>query len=217
MVNRKIEISKEEICMYLHLPITEASAKMGVSISVLKKRCRGFGIRRWPYRKIRSYEKKVSNLEQNLLRNPEKSFEIVTQIQRFARKREVAISHPEKISSSPTSSQSLDNEVDGLGLLENGVEIEDSDFFNKIHQHRNSSEKVSESTSPVESCSGSPRELSDEELLLSLSNGTCWCSKADESNSGSDAEVNYSDDKSTDTIVLPPCSSFDMVPPAFVF
>ena len=48
MVNRKIEISKEEICMYLHVPITEASAKLGISISVLKKRCRDFGLNHLP-------------------------------------------------------------------------------------------------------------------------------------------------------------------------
>lgn len=223
MVNRKIEISKEEICMYLHVPITEASAKLGISISVLKKRCRDFGIRRWPYRKIKSYEKKVSNLEQNLLRNPEKSFEIATQIQRFSRKRAAAISHPEKI-----TSQGVDVDLTNFGLLENGTEIEDRNFFKKIHSYRNESNlMLSEGNSPFEGNSAIMEEeegdLSDVELLLSLSAGN---GKVNESNNESenenDNESEIENDNEIicgdgDVVVLPPCSSFDLIPPTFTF
>lgn len=233
MVNRKIEISKEEICMYLHVPITEASAKLGISISVLKKRCRDFGIRRWPYRKIKSYEKKVSNLERNLLRNPEKSFEITTQIQRFSRKRQDAISHPESI-----SSQSIENDLNGLALLENGTDIEDSNFFNKIHQYRN--DPAAPRPEDDASADKGHSELNDVELLLSLSSASpagksnndslsglpssgSVSPKVNESNNESDNEMMGSermhvdmDYNDGDVVVLPPCSSFDMIPPAFI-
>lgn len=246
MVNRKIEISKEEICMYLHVPITEASAKLGISISVLKKRCRDFGIRRWPYRKIKSYEKKVSNLERNLLRNPEKSFEITTQIQRFSRKRQAAISHPESI-----SSQGLESDFNGFALLESGTEIEDSNFFNKIHQCRSDhapsirykDDKIQKYSDDSSSILRSENDnLSDVELLLSLSstaaaaagksnngsfsgtNSGSVSPKVNESHNESDNEMimgsenihfgmDYNDG---DVVVLPPCSSFDMIPPAFI-
>lgn len=198
--------------MYLHVPITEASAKLGISISVLKKRCRSFGIRRWPYRKIKSYEKKVTNLERNLLRNPEKSLEIATQIQRFSRKRQAAISHPEKI-----TSNGIEVDMNGFELLENGVDIEDGNFFSKIHKYRNDCASISESSSPAEQISESPssNDLSDVELLLSLSSGAHSNDsvKLSESNSESDEEMSGSEDQ---IVVLPPCSSFDLIPPAFI-
>ncbi|XP_022131644.1 protein RKD3-like [Momordica charantia] len=51
-----------DVWQYLHLPISEASKKLNVCNTVLKKICRRSGLSRWPYRKIRSYERRIAAL-----------------------------------------------------------------------------------------------------------------------------------------------------------
>ena len=41
-----------DVWEYLHLPISEASKKLNVCNTVLKKICRRSGLSRWPYRKV---------------------------------------------------------------------------------------------------------------------------------------------------------------------
>jgi hypothetical protein len=52
----KYTLTKDEIAQYFHLPLEDAAKKIGVCSSVLKRSCRQYGIRRWPYRKVSSFD-----------------------------------------------------------------------------------------------------------------------------------------------------------------
>ena len=47
-------LSKETISQYFYMPITQAAKELNVGLTLLKKRCRELGIRRWPHRKLMS-------------------------------------------------------------------------------------------------------------------------------------------------------------------
>ncbi|EFJ04176.1 hypothetical protein SELMODRAFT_73278, partial [Selaginella moellendorffii] len=49
-------ISLEDLSRYFTMPITQASKELKVSRTVLKKRCREFGIPQWPHHKLKSLE-----------------------------------------------------------------------------------------------------------------------------------------------------------------
>ncbi|EPS73086.1 hypothetical protein M569_01670, partial [Genlisea aurea] len=51
---------------YLDLPMEEAARKMNVCPTVIKKICRKSGVERWPHRKIKSIEAKISKKLQKL-------------------------------------------------------------------------------------------------------------------------------------------------------
>ncbi|XP_058188432.1 protein RKD1-like [Rhododendron vialii] len=51
---------------YFHLPIEEAAREMKVCPTVMKKISRKHGLKRWPHRKIKSIEKKISTRRQSL-------------------------------------------------------------------------------------------------------------------------------------------------------
>ncbi|XP_024519131.1 TPR-containing protein DDB_G0280363-like [Selaginella moellendorffii] len=53
---RMMDISLEDLSRYFTMPITQASKELKVGLTVLKKRCREFGIPRWPHRKLKSLE-----------------------------------------------------------------------------------------------------------------------------------------------------------------
>lgn len=53
----------EELGLHFHLPEKMVAKKLGVCLTSLKKLCRQHGIHRWPYRKLKSIEKKVEKLE----------------------------------------------------------------------------------------------------------------------------------------------------------
>ncbi|KAK4372994.1 hypothetical protein RND71_008378 [Anisodus tanguticus] len=54
---------------YLHLPIETAAKKLNICPSVMKKVCRRDGLLRWPYRKIKSIRRKISQREKSLSSN----------------------------------------------------------------------------------------------------------------------------------------------------
>ena len=49
------------------MPSEEAAKKLGVGLTVLKRICRKFGVPRWPYRKLKSLDRLITNVEVNLL------------------------------------------------------------------------------------------------------------------------------------------------------
>ena len=56
-------VSIEELSQYLHLPEKAVAKELGICLTSLKKLCRGFGITRWPYRKLKSLDKKIAKAE----------------------------------------------------------------------------------------------------------------------------------------------------------
>ncbi|XP_048558747.1 protein RKD5-like isoform X1 [Triticum urartu] len=56
-------ITLADIAPYFHLPIREASRALKIGVSILKQKCRQYGIPRWPHRKIKSLDSLISDLE----------------------------------------------------------------------------------------------------------------------------------------------------------
>jgi hypothetical protein len=56
-------ITLVEIAQCFHLPIREASKTLKIGVSILKKKCREYGIPRWPHRKIKSLDSLIHDLE----------------------------------------------------------------------------------------------------------------------------------------------------------
>lgn len=56
-------ITLVDIAPYFHLPIREASRALKIGVSILKTKCRQYGIPRWPHRKIKSLDSLISDLE----------------------------------------------------------------------------------------------------------------------------------------------------------
>ncbi|KVI06425.1 protein RKD4-like [Cynara cardunculus var. scolymus] len=62
----KIMLSRETISQYFYMPITQAAKELNVGLTLLKKRCRELGIRRWPHRKLMSLQTLINNVQQEL-------------------------------------------------------------------------------------------------------------------------------------------------------
>ncbi|KAK6119695.1 hypothetical protein DH2020_046563 [Rehmannia glutinosa] len=58
-----------DLAGYFHLPISAASKEMNICPSALKGICRKEGLLRWPHRKIKSIESKISKKKQSLNSN----------------------------------------------------------------------------------------------------------------------------------------------------
>ena len=56
-------LSKETISQYFYMPITQAAKELNVGLTLLKKRCRELGIRRWPHRKLMSLQTLIKNVQ----------------------------------------------------------------------------------------------------------------------------------------------------------
>ncbi|KAK4368210.1 hypothetical protein RND71_012002 [Anisodus tanguticus] len=64
-------LSLEDLAKYFDLPIVEASKKLKVGVTALKKKCREFGIPRWPRRKIKSLDNLILDLQKEVQRQHE--------------------------------------------------------------------------------------------------------------------------------------------------
>ncbi|KAJ9567310.1 hypothetical protein OSB04_003276 [Centaurea solstitialis] len=62
----KMMLSRETISQYFYMPITQAAKELNVGLTLLKKRCRELGIRRWPHRKLMSLQTLINNVQQEL-------------------------------------------------------------------------------------------------------------------------------------------------------
>ncbi|KAK9284798.1 hypothetical protein L1049_023975 [Liquidambar formosana] len=58
------KIALEDLAKYFDLPIVEASRNLKVGLTVLKRKCREFGIPRWPHRKIKSLDGLIRDLQE---------------------------------------------------------------------------------------------------------------------------------------------------------
>ncbi|XP_050376486.1 protein RKD2-like [Argentina anserina] len=57
-------LSRETISQYFYMPITRAAKELNIGLTLLKKRCRELGIRRWPHRKLTSLQTLIRNIQQ---------------------------------------------------------------------------------------------------------------------------------------------------------
>lgn len=57
------KLSRKTISSYFYMPITQAAKELNVGLTLLKKRCRELGIRRWPHRKLMSLETLIKNVQ----------------------------------------------------------------------------------------------------------------------------------------------------------
>ncbi|CAL9240654.1 unnamed protein product [Arabidopsis halleri] len=57
-------LSKETVSRYFYMPITQAAMELNVGLTLLKRRCRELGIRRWPHRKLMSLNTLISNVKE---------------------------------------------------------------------------------------------------------------------------------------------------------
>lgn len=55
-------IALTDLAKYFDLPIVEAARNLKIGLTVLKKKCREFGIPRWPHRKIKSLDTLIHDL-----------------------------------------------------------------------------------------------------------------------------------------------------------
>ncbi|KAL0416628.1 UNVERIFIED_CONTAM: protein RKD2 [Sesamum latifolium] len=58
------KLSKKTISQYFYMPITQAARELNVGLTLLKKRCRELGIRRWPHRKLMSLQTLIKNVQE---------------------------------------------------------------------------------------------------------------------------------------------------------
>ncbi|XVE54784.1 hypothetical protein DITRI_Ditri03aG0110000 [Diplodiscus trichospermus] len=56
-------LSRKVISQYFYMPITQAAKELNVGLTLLKKRCRELGIRRWPHRKLMSLQTLIKNVQ----------------------------------------------------------------------------------------------------------------------------------------------------------
>lgn len=57
------KIALEDLVKYFDVPMVEASRNLKVGLTVLKRKCREFGIPRWPHRKIKSLDSLIRDLQ----------------------------------------------------------------------------------------------------------------------------------------------------------
>jgi hypothetical protein len=57
------EITRNELAVCFHLPSEAACRQLGIGLTVLKRQCRKFGIKRWPFRKIKSLDRLICNVQ----------------------------------------------------------------------------------------------------------------------------------------------------------
>eukprot|EP01096_Ripella_sp_DP13-Kostka_P001023 TRINITY_DN11224_c0_g1_i1.p1 TRINITY_DN11224_c0_g1~~TRINITY_DN11224_c0_g1_i1.p1 ORF type:complete len:362 (+),score=175.34 TRINITY_DN11224_c0_g1_i1:132-1088(+) len=60
----KGDLTLDDLAPYFHLPINEASKKLGICATVLKKICRKIGISRWPHRKFKSVDMLIEKVKE---------------------------------------------------------------------------------------------------------------------------------------------------------
>lgn len=61
-------IAASDLAKYFDLPITEASRNLKVGLTALKRKCREFGIPRWPHRKMKSLDTLIHDLQEEAVR-----------------------------------------------------------------------------------------------------------------------------------------------------
>jgi hypothetical protein len=58
-----VRLWQGELSACFHLPSEAACRKLGIGLTVLKRQCRKFGIKRWPFRKMKSLDRLITNVQ----------------------------------------------------------------------------------------------------------------------------------------------------------
>ena len=61
------DITRDDLASCFHMPSEQACRKLGIGLTVLKRQCRKFGIKRWPFRKIKSLDRLINNVSQGIV------------------------------------------------------------------------------------------------------------------------------------------------------
>ena len=148
----------ETISSYFHLPLAEASAKLGICATILKKICRSFGIKRWPHRKIRSINNLIKKYEDQLKNTtkPEEIHNIKMEVNLLREKKEIILKHPNtpihpdqrrrKSSSSSSDEEEKNSELNNKNVLEECYKIMKENFDKKQSQDVQTNEPQTKST-----------------------------------------------------------------------
>lgn len=64
IASRCVELTREDLQQYFHLPLAEVAEKLGFDKSAFKVRCRKLGVAIWPRRRLMSILKMQKELEQ---------------------------------------------------------------------------------------------------------------------------------------------------------
>eukprot|EP00611_Tribonema_gayanum_P017516 TRINITY_DN3021_c0_g1_i4.p1 TRINITY_DN3021_c0_g1~~TRINITY_DN3021_c0_g1_i4.p1 ORF type:complete len:386 (+),score=175.01 TRINITY_DN3021_c0_g1_i4:80-1159(+) len=83
------QITLELLQSYYNVPLAELAKELGLSLTLLKKICRKFGIQRWPHRQIRSLNKTAQELKERAqcALTAEEHAEIEAQLQLLEKKK----------------------------------------------------------------------------------------------------------------------------------
>lgn len=65
-ITSRTSLTRETISKYFYMPITDAARELNIGVTLLKKRCRELGIRRWPHRKLISLQSLIKNVKVTL-------------------------------------------------------------------------------------------------------------------------------------------------------
>jgi hypothetical protein len=57
------DITREDLASCFHMPSEHACRRLGIGLTVLKRQCRKFGIKRWPFRKMKSLDRLITNVQ----------------------------------------------------------------------------------------------------------------------------------------------------------
>jgi len=90
------DIPFEELKKYFHVPMKKATKELNICTTVLKRICRGHGLNRWPYRKVRSIEQKIERLQQMAPKTLQEQIDQTNEIVKLRRKRISLLSKPSK-------------------------------------------------------------------------------------------------------------------------
>ncbi|MBA0834788.1 hypothetical protein Goarm_007113 [Gossypium armourianum] len=87
-------LSRKVISQYFYMPIIQAAKELNVGLTLLKKRCRELGIRRWPHRKLTSLRTLINNV-QELEEGEEKESKVREAIEVLERERKMLEEMPD--------------------------------------------------------------------------------------------------------------------------
>merc|ERR1711998_598693 len=74
--------SERRLIDYFYMPLKQVGVKLGVCTTTLKRICRDNGVGRWPYRKLRSLEKRIAAVQTRALKSGAGNDDEIVQLQR---------------------------------------------------------------------------------------------------------------------------------------